>query len=397
MVGHRGLRRRITVLGSTGSVGCSTIDVIRAHGGAETYDVRALTGGRNAALLAEQARIVGARRAVIRDEAMLPDLRAALAGSGIEAAAGEAALLEAAGEGADLCLSAIAGAAGLAPTLAAIRAGSTVALANKESLVCAGPLVRAAVAEAGTRLLPVDSEHSAIFQVLEERHAEAIDRLILTASGGPFRDWPLERMRAVTPEQALDHPNWSMGAGISLDSATMFNKGLELIEAEQLFPVPGEAIEILVHPQSIVHSMVGYRDGSVLAQLGTPDMRTPIAYALGWPARVDAPVERLDFVALARLDFEAPDAARFPALRIAREAMAAGGLVPCAMNAAKEVAARAFLDRAIPFLDIAALVEDVLEGFDPSPAADIDDVIAADALARTRAREALDRRARRSA
>jgi len=371
--------------------------VIAAQGGAAAYDVHALTGGANAALLAEQARAVGARRAVIRDEAQLPALREALAGSAVEAAAGEAALLEAAGERVDVCLSAIAGAAGLAPTMAAVRAGSVMALANKESLVCAGPLVRAAVAEAGTRLLPVDSEHSAIFQVLEEHHAEAIDRIILTASGGPFRDWSLDRMRAVTPEQALAHPNWSMGAGISLDSATMFNKGLELIEAEQLFPVAGDAIEILVHPQSIIHSMVGYRDGSVLAQLGTPDMRTPVAYALGWPARVSAPVERLDFVALARLDFEAPDETRFPALRIARAAMAAGGLIPCAMNAAKEVAARAFLDRDIGFLDIAALVEDVLEEFDGPPAGSLDDVIAADRLARLRTREIMDRRARRSA
>ena len=390
-------RRSVTVLGATGSVGRSTLDVIAAQGGAAAYDVHALTGGANAALLAEQARAVGARRAVIRDEAQLPALREALAGSAVEAAAGEAALLEAAGERVDVCLSAIAGAAGLAPTMAAVRAGSVMALANKESLVCAGPLVRAAVAEAGTRLLPVDSEHSAIFQVLEEHHAEAIDRIILTASGGPFRDWSLDRMRAVTPEQALAHPNWSMGAGISLDSATMFNKGLELIEAEQLFPVAGDAIEILVHPQSIIHSMVGYRDGSVLAQLGTPDMRTPVAYALGWPARVSAPVERLDFVALARLDFEAPDETRFPALRIARAAMAAGGLIPCAMNAAKEVAARAFLDRDIGFLDIAALVEDVLEEFDGPPAGSLDDVIAADRLARLRTREIMDRRARRSA
>lgn len=390
-------RRSLTILGATGSVGRSTLDVVKAHGGAAAYDVRALTGGANAALLAQQAREVGARRAVIRDEAHLPALRQALAGSGIEAAAGEAALLEAAAEPVDICLSAIAGAAGLAPTMAAIRAGSTMALANKESLVCAGPLVRAAVAEAGTRLLPVDSEHSAIFQAFEETQIHAIDRLILTASGGPFRDWSLERMRVVTPEQALAHPNWSMGAGISLDSATMFNKGLELIEAEQLFPVPGEAIEILVHPQSIIHSMVGYQDGSVLAQLGTPDMRTPVAYALGWPRRVSAPVERLDFVALARLDFEAPDEIRFPALRIARAAMRAGGLVPCAMNAAKEVAARAFLDRALGFLDIAALVEDVLDSFESPAATSLDDVIAADRLARIRAHEALDARARRSA
>lgn len=391
-------RRRISVLGATGSVGRSTLDVIASHGGAEAYDVRVLAGGSNAALLAEQARSVRAAMAVVHDEAALPALREALAGTGIVAAAGEAALLEAAAEPVDLCLSAIAGAAGLAPTLAAIRAGSTIALANKESMVCAGPLVNREVAKAGTRILPVDSEHSAIFQVLEGDQAHAIDRIVLTASGGPFRDFTPERMRAVTPEQALDHPNWSMGAGISLDSATMFNKGLELIEADQLFPVAGHHIEILVHPQSIIHSMVGYADGSVLAQLGTPDMRTPIAYALGWPRRVASPAERLDFVALGRLDFEAPDEIRFPALRIAREAMEAGGLAPCAMNAAKEVAAEAFLQRRIPFLDIAAVVEAVLEEIDHGKAASsLDDVIAADRLARDRAEAVMQRRARVSA
>jgi len=379
-------------------VGRSTLDVIAAHGGAETWDVQALTGGSNAALLAEQARAVGAKRAVIQNEGALPTLREALAGTGIEAAAGDAALLEAAGCGADVCLSAIAGAAGLAPTLAAIRAGSTLALANKESMVCAGGLVRQAVEKAGTRILPVDSEHSAIFQVLEERHSEAIDRIVLTASGGPFRAFSLEQMRTVTPEDAIAHPQWSMGVAISLDSATMFNKGLELIEADQLFPVASHKIEILVHPQSIIHSMVGYLDGSILAQLGTPDMRTPIAYALGWPKRVDAPVERLDFVALSRLDFEAPDEARFPALRIAREAMEAGGLAPCAMNGAKEVAAEAFLARRIPFLEIAVVVECVMETFDHGPAAaSLDDVIAADQGARTLAREVMQRRARQFA
>ena len=391
-------RRTLSVLGSTGSVGRSTLDVILDHGGASAYDIRLLTGGSNAALLAEQALAVRASLAVIHDEAALPALRAALTGTGIETAAGRDALVAAAGERVDFCLSAIAGAAGLAPTMAAIRAGSTIGLANKESMVCAGALVKQEAEKAGIRILPVDSEHSAIFQVLEADQTHAIDRIVLTASGGPFRTWSLDRMRAVTPEQALDHPNWSMGAGISLDSATMFNKGLELIEADQLFPVAGEQIEILVHPQSVIHSMVGYRDGSVLAQLGTPDMRTPIAYALGWPRRVSAPVERLDFVALSRLDFEAPDETRFPALRIAREAMVAGGLAPCAMNAAKEVAAQAFLERHIPFLEIAVIVEDVLDNFEYArPAASLDDVIAADRFARTLAQEALRRRARRSA
>ncbi len=391
-------RRSVSVFGSTGSVGRSTLDVIAAHGGAGTWDVEVLTGGSNAALLAEQARATRAKLAVIQNEDALPTLREALAGTGIEAAAGDAALLEAAGRRVDVCLSAIAGAAGLAPTMAAIRAGSTLALANKESMVCAGGLVRQEVDKAGTRILPVDSEHSAIFQVLEERHSEAIDRIVLTASGGPFRAYSLEQMRAVTPEDAIAHPQWSMGVAISLDSATMFNKGLELIEADQLFPVAAHRIEILVHPQSIIHSMVGYRDGSILAQLGTPDMRTPIAYALGWPRRVDAPVERLDFVALSRLDFEAPDDIRFPALRIAREAMEAGALAPCAMNAAKEVAAEAFLTRRIPFLEIAVVVECVMESFDHGPAAtSLDDVIAADRDARALAREVMERRARQFA
>ena len=391
-------RRSVSVLGSTGSVGRSTLDVIAAHGGTDAWDVRVLTGGSNADLLARQALTVRASLAVIRDEERLPALRAALAGTGIAAAGGGEALVAAAGERVDVCVSAIAGAAGLAPTLAAVRAGSTLALANKESLVCAGALVRREVERAGTRILPVDSEHNAIFQVLEERHAHAVDRIVLTASGGPFRTFSLDRMRAVTPEDALAHPNWSMGAGISLDSATMFNKGLELIEADQLFPVAAHRIEILVHPQSVIHSMVGYRDGSILAQLGTPDMRTPIAYALGWPERVEAPVERLDFVALSRLDFEAPDEARFPALRIAREAMTAGGLAPCAMNAAKEMAASAFLERRIPFLEIAVVVEEVMETFDHGPAAaSLDDVMAADAAARRLAAGIMRRRLRRSA
>ncbi len=391
-------RRTVSVFGATGSVGRSTLDVIAAHGGAEAWDVQVLTGGSNAALLAEQAKAVRARRAVIQNEQALPALREALSGTGIEAAAGDAALVDAAGERVDVCLSAIAGAAGLAPTLAAIRAGSTLALANKESMVCAGELVRREVAKAGTRILPVDSEHSAIFQVLEERQSDAIDRIILTASGGPFRTFSLEQMRTVTPENAIAHPQWSMGVAISLDSATMFNKGLELIEADQLFPVDSRKIEILVHPQSIIHSMVGYRDGSILAQLGTPDMRTPVAYALGWPKRVDAPVEHLDFVALSRLDFEAPDEIRFPALRIAREAMHAGGLAPCAMNGAKEVAAQAFLDGQIPFLEIAVVVECVMESIDHgSAAASLDDVIAADQGARTLAREVMQRRVRKFA
>ncbi len=387
-------RRSISIFGSTGSIGRSTLDVIAAHGGPDAYDVRVVAGGANVALLAEQAQAVRASRAVIQDESKLSDLRAALAGADIDTAAGDAALVEAASERVDLCVSAIAGAAGLYPTLAAIRAGSHIALANKESMVCAGDLVQREAQRMGIRILPVDSEHNAIFQVLEAHHASAIERIILTASGGPFRDWPLERMRAVTPEEAIAHPNWSMGVAISLDSATMFNKGLELIEAEQLFPVAHHHIEILVHPQSIIHSMVGYADGSILAQLGTPDMRTPIAYALGWPARVTAPVERLDFAALARIDFEAPDEIRFPALRIAREALEAGGLAPCAMNAAKEIAAEAFLNRDITFLEIASVVEHVLEAFENGVAArSLDEVVATDGEARRLARLAVRTRA----
>lgn len=387
-------RRSVSIFGSTGSIGRSTLDVIASHGGRDAYDVRVVAGGSNATLLAEQARAVDADLAVIQDESKLPDLRAALAGTDIDTAAGDAALVDAASQRVDLCVSAIAGAAGLYPTLAAIRAGSHIALANKESMVCAGDLVRSEAARMGVRILPVDSEHNAIFQVLEAHHAAAIERIILTASGGPFRDYTLEQMRAVTPEEAIAHPNWSMGVAISLDSATMFNKGLELIEADQLFPVAHDHIEILVHPQSIIHSMVGYADGSILAQLGTPDMRTPIAYALGWPARVTAPVERLDFASLARIDFEAPDETRFPALRIAREALQAGGLAPCAMNAAKEIAAEAFLNRDITFLEIASVVEHVLEGFaNGAAAASLDEVVAADSEARRLAGLAVQTRA----
>ncbi len=387
-------RRSVSIFGSTGSIGRSTLDVIASHGGRDAYDVRVVAGGANATLLAEQARAVDADMAVIQDESKLPDLRAALAGTDIDTAAGDAALVDAASQRVDLCVSAIAGAAGLYPTLAAIRAGSHIALANKESMVCAGDLVRSEAARMGVRILPVDSEHNAIFQVLEAHHAAAIERIILTASGGPFRDYTLEQMRAVTPEEAIAHPNWSMGVAISLDSATMFNKGLELIEADQLFPVAHDHIEILVHPQSIIHSMVGYADGSILAQLGTPDMRTPIAYALGWPARVTAPVERLDFASLARIDFEAPDETRFPALRIAREALQAGGLAPCAMNAAKEIAAEAFLNRDITFLEIASVVEHVLEGFaNGAAAASLDEVVAADSEARRLAGLAVQTRA----
>ena len=377
------VKRRLSILGSTGSIGCSTVDVITHLGGAETYDIVALTAGSNAKRLAEQALVLKPAIAVLSNESALPELRSLLSGSGIEAAAGDSALIEAAGRGTDWTMSAIAGAAGLRPTLEAIRSGAALALANKESMVCAGPLVKAEASNAGVPILPVDSEHNAIFQVFNESQRDAIERIILTASGGPFRSFTLAEMRNVTPAQALAHPNWTMGDGISLDSATMFNKGLELIEAAQLFDMPSQQIEIVVHPQSVVHSMVGYNDGSVLAQMGDPDMRTPIANALGWPDRVPTSVERLDFRKFSRLDFEMPDETRFPALRIAREALEAGGLVPCAMNAAKEVAAGAFINKRIGFLDLAAIVDQVLTRADlRGTAENLNDILAADCEAR---------------
>ncbi|MCL4157861.1 UNVERIFIED_CONTAM: hypothetical protein GTU68_028732 [Idotea baltica] len=367
------VKRRLSIFGSTGSVGRNTIDVIQHLGGAEAYDVIALAGGSNAKLLAEQALTLRPEVAVVMDNA----------GSGIEVATGDAALIEAAGREADWFMSAIAGAAGLRPTLEAIRAGATIALANKESMVCAGTLVSAEAKKANVSLIPVDSEHSAIFQVFDSKQRQGIDRIILTASGGPFREWTLDQMRAASPAQALAHPNWSMGVGISIDSASMFNKGLELIEASHLFSVPSEKIEIVVHPQSVVHSMVGYVDGSVLAQLGEPDMRTPIAYALGWPDRVSSPVDPLDFAKFSQLDFSIPDEVRFPALRIAREALEAGGLAPCAMNAAKEVAVSAFLAERIGFLDVASIVAHVLEAINlPGQANDLDEILTADDEAR---------------
>jgi len=382
------VKRRLSILGSTGSIGCSTVDVITHLGGAQSYDIVALTAGSNADKLAEQAQLLKPAIAVISDENALPRLQSLLSGSGIETAAGDAALIEAAGRKADWTISAIAGAAGLRPTLEAIRSGAALALANKESMVCAGPLVKAEAAAAGVQILPVDSEHNAIFQVFDEAQRDAIERIILTASGGPFRSFTLEEMRNVTPAQALAHPNWSMGAGISLDSATMFNKGLELIEAAQLFDLPSEQIEIVVHPQSVIHSMVAYADGSVLAQMGDPDMRTPIANALGWPDRVSTRVERLDFRKFSRLDFETPDETRFPALRIAREALESGGLVPCAMNAAKEVAAEAFIGKRIGFLDLASIVDQVLSRIELSgSASNLNDIIAADCETRRVATE----------
>ncbi len=383
--------KSVSVLGSTGSVGSQTLDLLAARPG--LYAVRALVGGRNAALLAAQARRLGAALAVVADESAWPALRDALAGSGIEAAAGAEAVVAAAGAGADWTMAAITGAAGLRATLAAIRRGGAVALANKEALVCAGDLMLAAVAAHGATLLPVDSEHNAIFQAMADNHRAAIERITLTASGGPFRTASLEEMARARPEAALRHPVWSMGAKISIDSATMMNKGLELVEAARLFGLPSAAISVLVHPQSVIHGMVHYCDGSVLAQLGSPDMRTPIAHTLAWPERIPTPAPRLDLAALGQLTFEPPDEQRFPALRLARAALEAGGGAPCVLNAANEVAVAAFLDRRIGFLDIAATVDHVLSEFGAPAIDSLAAVLALDAAAREAAVRACAARA----
>jgi 1-deoxy-D-xylulose-5-phosphate reductoisomerase len=372
--------RSITILGSTGSVGCNTLDLIARQ--PEAFAVEALTANGSVGRLAEQARRVGAKLAVVADEARYRELKEALAGSGIEAAAGAQAVTEAAGRPADWVMAAIVGAAGLAPTLAAVRRGAIVALANKETLVCAGSLMIAEVARHGATLLPVDSEHNAIFQVLDFERLDAVDRIILTASGGPFRALSRAAMAEVTPDQAVAHPNWDMGAKISVDSATMMNKGLELIEAHHLFGLPEARIEILVHPQSVVHSMVAYSDGSVLAQMGQPDMRTPIAYTLAWPERMAAPVARLDLAEIGQLTFEAPDAERFPALRLARQALQAGGSAPTVLNAANEVAVAGFLDGRLGFLGIAEVVARTLETIDAVALGGLDDVWRIDREAR---------------
>lgn len=350
--------RSVVILGSTGSVGMSTLDLLERVDA--QVEILALTAGRNVAGLAEQALRWRPNAAVIRDESRLEELRSRLSGSGVAVAAGDSAIIEAAGQGADWVMSAIVGAAGLAPTLAAARAGSTIGLANKESLVCAGPALLAIARQSGGRIIPVDSEHSAIFQVFERTNAAAVRRLILTASGGPFRDWTLEAMKGATPKQAVAHPNWSMGAKISVDSATMMNKGLETIEAAYLFDMPPHKIDIVIHPQSMIHSLVEYADGSTLAQLGPPDMRAPIACAWAWPERVTWDAPGLDLAAVGSLTFERPDEQRFPALAIARAALNTGGGAPAAMNAANEVAVRAFLDGETGFLDIARTVEETL-------------------------------------
>ena len=359
--------RSVTILGSTGSVGRSTIDLISHN--RDAFTVEALTANTRVDLLARQAREFGARRAVIADPDRYGALKEALSGTAIEVAAGPRAVVEAATHPTDWVMSAIVGAAGLEGTLAAVRRGAVVGLANKETLVCAGELMIREVQRHGSTLLPVDSEHNAIYQVFDFEGRDAIDRLILTCSGGPFRTWTRGQMAGATPDQAVAHPNWDMGAKISVDSATLMNKGLELIEAHHLFAMPESRIEIILHPQSVIHSMVGYIDGSVLAQMGDPDMRTPIAYALAWPERMPAPVERLDFAALARLTFEAPDPERFPALRLARESLRLGGTAPTVLNAANEVAVAYFLKGELPFLKIAGVVERTLESL---PVASLD-------------------------
>ncbi len=358
-----GPQKSVTILGSTGSIGCSTLDLIanaRTRCGEDRFPIEALTANRRVSELIEQARTFRPRLAVIADETLFGDLKDGLAGTGIEAAAGQAAVEEAAARPASWVMAAIVGAAGLAPTLKAIQRGAEVALANKECLVCAGDLVCAEVARSGAALLPVDSEHNAIYQAFDPRHAAMVDRIILTASGGPFRTWTGEAMAAATPAQAVAHPNWDMGAKISVDSASMMNKGLELIEAAYLFPIPEDRIDILVHPQSVIHSMVSYTDGSVLAQLGSPDMRTPIAHTLAWPARMPSPAKALDLAAIGQLTFEAPDPVRFPALRLARDSLRAGQGAPTVLNAANEVAVERFLRGDLGFLTILSVVERTL-------------------------------------
>ncbi|MBC7154961.1 MAG: 1-deoxy-D-xylulose-5-phosphate reductoisomerase [Rhodobacteraceae bacterium] len=383
--------RRISVFGATGSIGENTLDLI---GRRADYRVVALTGGRNVARLAELARSHRAEVAVTAYPACFSALKAALAGSGVDAAAGPEALVEAAGRPADWIMSAIVGAAGLAPGFAALAQGTTLALANKESLVAAGPVLMAEAARHGATILPVDSEHSAVFQALVGEDIAAVERVIITASGGPFRDWPAERLARATLAEAVAHPNWAMGQRISVDSASMFNKALELIETREFFGIAPGRIEVLVHPQSIVHALVGFSDGGLMAHLGPPDMRHAIGYALNWPARGALPVARLDLAALGSLTFEAPDPARFPALRLAREVMETGGLAGAAFNAAKEVALDHFIAGTIGFAAMAGVVEQTLDRLSSDPGltiapSSLDTVLAMDHLARVRAADAI--------
>ncbi len=383
--------KRISVLGATGSIGASTLDLIARN--ERAFEVVAVTAHTSVDVLAERARLCRAERAVIGDPALYDQLKEALSGSGIEAAAGDEALVEAAQMPVHCTVAAIVGAAGLKPTVAAVRSGQRMALANKECLVSAGDVFMQEVARAGCELVPVDSEHSAAFQILEQADAEGIEDITLTASGGPFRDWPLERIQRATREQALKHPNWSMGAKITVDSATMMNKGLELIEALHLFPVETHQLRMLVHPQSIVHCLISFVDGSVLAQLAEPDMRTPIAVALSWPRRMAAPTKKLDLAEVSQLTFEAADEVRFPAIRLAREAMERGGMAPAILNAANEIAVEAFLAGRITVPGIAALVSETLHHAEGRglvrEASCVDSVLECDAHARLIAQELL--------
>lgn len=384
--------RSLSIFGATGSVGAQTVDLLRRAGGAEAYRVVALTGGSNLALLARMARELRAEVAVCADGSGLAELRDRLAGSGVAAAAGPEAIAEAADRPADWVMSAIVGAAGLVPGVRALRHGAVLALANKESLVTAGPLLMAEAARHGARILPVDSEHSAIFQALVGEDIATVERIILTASGGALRDWPLEALAKATVTDALAHPNWAMGQRITIDSASMFNKALEVIETREFFGVAPEQIEVIIHPESLIHSMVGYRDGAIMAHLGAPDMRHSIGYALNWPERAELPVARLDLAQIATLTFRAPDLARYPALRLAREVMARRGLAGAAFNAAKEVALDHFLAGRIGFMAMAGVVEAVLSALDGDLGREnvvmtLEDVQAVDHLARIRADE----------
>ncbi|WP_420415564.1 1-deoxy-D-xylulose-5-phosphate reductoisomerase [Roseibium sp.] len=372
------------MLGATGSIGQSAADLIARN--PDRFEVVSLVANSSAKALAEMAISLNAKSAVLADPENFEDLKGLLVGTGIEASAGEAAVFEAADRDTDLVIGAIVGAAGLAPTMAAIKPGRRIALANKECLVCAGDLFMAKIAAAGAEILPVDSEHNAIFQVFEAAEPDSVEKVILTASGGPFRTFALKDMAQVTPQQALKHPNWDMGARISIDSATMMNKGFEVIEAYHLFPIESDQLEVLVHPQSAVHGLVQYRDGSLLAQLGSPDMRTPIAHCMAYPRRMEAPVQRLDLASLGSLTFEKPDLARFPALRLALEALRSGGQAPAVLNAADETAVAAFLKGAIGFMDIPAAVEETLNAFaasgEISAAGSVEDVLNVDRGAR---------------
>lgn len=382
--------KRIILLGATGSVGSSALDLIGRH--RDRFAVEAVTANGDAAGLARIALAFGARFAAVADAAAYPALKSALAGSGIEVAAGAAAVSEAAARPADLVLAAVSGAAGVEPVLAAIGQGTSIALANKESLAAAGAMVMAAARARGITVLPVDSEHNAVFQALAGSRMEDVETVWITASGGPFRTWDAARIAAAVPEDALKHPNYAMGAKITVDSAGLMNKGLELIEAHHLFDIAPDRLKAVIHPQQIVHGMVGYRDGSVVAQLGAADMRVPIAHCLGWPERIDGPSRRLNFAEIGQLTFEEPDLGRFPALRLAIEAMQTGGRAPTVLNAANEVAVEAFLGRSIGFGDIARVVGEVLEALGSGPApATLDDLWLIDHAARDRARVSMHR------